>query len=307
MLHSSNLSPRTSLAVLLSIALVSGCSSSDNDTAADPGTDETPTDPDNGGDIIEEGPPPGSPAINPSNARNLAIETLELTDILVYSFSNTSALLLNSSTPAGCGTSGSFEVVGGTTQTFNFADCQLGGEGPRLTGQIAYDGAFDNGFTGNQSFTELQIVSGTRVLSINGTAAVVSTPGSIAVSAADLVVNDSQSDVTLTQSTVTISNAGSAQQNVQVNLTAAAPRFGLTAATVTSSGLTGQAVTCPQSGTLNVDAQDDGALLVTGAVGSNLTFDVADTSDTLACAEVAILVADNNDDITTPPGVPGGL
>ncbi|MFK7860931.1 MAG: hypothetical protein AB8B64_19085 [Granulosicoccus sp.] len=300
----SRTSSLTGVSLLVSLALVTGCGGS-----SDPATPVTPDSGDGGTpDVPVEGPAPETPLINATTARTIATESLELADTLVYVFSNASGQLANIDAGSiDCGPGSVAVTSEGTSQSFQLSDCALGGADLSLNGQMALDGAFNNGFTGSQTFTNFQIALGSRTISIDGTASVLATPGNTVVSAMELEIDDSQSLTTLSDSTLTIIGGGTPQQSVQMGLTAASPRFGLVGAQIESSGLNGQAVGCPQSGNLSVSTESSGSLVVNGAVGTNLMFTVDGNSDTLACAEVTTIVEQSTDVPLTPPPVPGGL
>jgi len=294
---------------------LAGCGGGGSDpvptTPVDIGDNEIPDDDEDEFDNIVDGPAPEPTLINITTARGIAIESLELADSLVYFFSDASSVLLNAvASPISCGASGSVTVTQGPTErSFDLDNCAIGGDaGLVLDGVASFDGSFGNRFTGTQTFTTLAVTSGTRTATINGTASVSSTPGNIAVTNGALVLNDSQSEVTLSQASIDIRNAGAAQQSVEMNMTADAPRFGLVGATLVSTGLNSQRVACPQSGNLTVSATGaDGSVVINGTPGENLTYVVDGTTETLACSEVATILQPSVEVILTPPPAPGSL
>lgn len=313
---------RWSLFALAMIVILASCSDSDDSSVGTGGADSAGGDEgvggadstggDNGdgsgddssdGDVIVDGPAPITPLINSSTSRTIAIESLELVGSLVYFFSDATADLLSfDSEPVACDGTGSVSKSSTTTtQDFSFVECTVASD-VRFNGEVGFDGAFESGFTGTQSFTNFQMTNDNRTVSINGTATVIFDSGSVDVSAAELVINDSQSDTTLKQSAFSLTDASTENQRLMMTVIADAPRFGLEDVQVGSSGLVGGQVSCPQSGAMTINASSNGSLRIDGNTGRNVLYALGDLSDTLACTEIAHAPGYSQ---FTPPPSPG--
>lgn len=293
--------------ILVASVFVVACSSGGDDgpqmtdPSANQGTEVE------GGEVLIDGPAPQTPLVNSSSARAISIESLELADALVFNFSAVpNAILAAESDASICASEGSVTVSNESDgRSYVFESCKLFADHDALlNGQIALQGSFDNGFSGTQALTGFSATSGLRTVSTDGSVTIEILSGNTDASNAELVINDSQADAILKNSVFSIDSPSTENQSVKLELTVDMSRFGFSDATINSSGLTGERVSCPQAGLLTVNAGDNGLLTVEGSEGENQSYTVDGVTDTLACTEIASIFDESSGETLKPPPAP---
>jgi hypothetical protein len=299
---------RVSGCAVVALLLVS-CSGSDNNSSGAAANDG------NGSEVPGTNPD-ATPLINALNARNLAIDLLEVVDITHYlGVDLPDAVLQLTAGDQPCAGAGSYTATTGDEQVdVKFSDCQLSVDSPAVLAGNMLLNIVSGDVTGDEHVfaitygTMFSVTNGQRIVSADGQLGVSSTAGSRAMNSDALALNDSQGDILLTMLDSVETEVGAGAVTIDIAVEANLSRFGIEVVVATPAGLTGSSVSCPETGTMTIMAADGSVVSVEGAAGDNVLISQNANLDTVNCAEIATLAdAGGQNTVLVPPEAPDSL
>lgn len=298
--------------ILLSSILILGCGSNNDPLSDDPPqSDTTGGEPDTPEDesLEEEGETPD--LITDAIARPLAIDSMELLDIMEFSLLWLTPWL--ESLPGGaneCEQGGSVSVeIQNSNRVHTINGCEpLADSGLLLQGAVALNRINESAEMQELQLQDFSVQTGSRTVTISGVIELQRSGSAIVGFSEQLSVNDSQGDSEFDSLRIEFNSvdADASSQTVALQSTVDMSRFGLRLRATTQQNLMGIRVACPSSGQISLLADDDSGLDIMGGDGENLLVRTDGATDTLACSEIAqILTSIDNDDPTfDPPPAP---